>query len=454
MRASPSVPRVITRLSLNAFVAAMRFYERALALWPGEDADEPHVRFRLGVARFRAEAGGGEELENARARLLESGDLEVAAEADVLLAELAFRQGDLADAFARLERAVELLADEPPSRQKAYVLSTLSRFRAAAYESEEAIRLGREALAMAGALGLDEIRAHALNNIGLARVTLGDRDGVRDLEQSVEISDETGSLESVRGRLNLGTTLAHLGDLERAFAVHADGRRAAERFGDATGIRWFAIERLFECYWRGLWDEGITASAALLAEVEGAADYYTELGARLVRGWIRLGRGDLRAAKEDVVPYVELGREVRYPQALFPALALGARVFAAAGDADTAAAHADELLTAWRASTAHTATYWTADLAFALVELGRGRELVEAAAGVAHPTPWLEAASAFAGGDETAAADRYAAIGSLPDEAYARLLAGGDAADAFVRRVGAAGYSSRGGRKGARASSA
>ena len=32
---------------------------------------------------------------------------------------------------------------------------------------------------MAGALDLDEIRAHALNNIGLARVTLGDRDRVR-----------------------------------------------------------------------------------------------------------------------------------------------------------------------------------------------------------------------------------------------------------------------------------
>ena len=71
--------------------------------------------------------------------------------------------------------------------------------------------------------------------------------------------------------------------------------------------------------------------------------------------------------------------------------------------------------------------------------------MVAAAAGVAHPTPWLEAASAFAAGDETTAADRYAAIGSLPDEAYARLRAGGDAstaAEAFVRRVGAVGYSS------------
>ena len=74
------------------------------------------MRFRLGVARFRAEGGGGEELEAARARLLESGDLEVAAEADVLLAELAFRQGDLVDAFARLERAVATCS--PMSRRR------------------------------------------------------------------------------------------------------------------------------------------------------------------------------------------------------------------------------------------------------------------------------------------------------------------------------------------------
>jgi len=39
------------------------------------------------------------------------------------------------------------------------------------------------------------------------------------------------------------------------------------------------------------------------------------------------------------------------------------------------------------------------------------------------PSPWLEAARALAAGDPLAAADRYAAIGSLADEADARLAA-------------------------------
>jgi hypothetical protein len=137
-----------------------------------------------------------------------------------------------------------------------------------------------------------------------------------------------------------------------------------------------------------------------------------------------------------------LGREVRYPQALFPALALAARVLMAAGRRDSARAHADELLGVWRASTAATASYWTADLAFALSALGDGSELIDTAAGVAHTTAWLDAATAFAAGDAHAAADRYAAIGSLPDQAYAALRSGADdaSAAAFVRRVGAAGY--------------
>ena len=39
------------------------------------------------------------------------------------------------------------------------------------------------------------------------------------------------------------------------------------------------------------------------------------------------------------------------------------------------------------------------------------------------PTPWLEAARALAAGDPLAAAEGYAAIGSRPDEADARLAA-------------------------------
>ena len=115
---------------------------------------------------------------------------------------------------------------------------------------------------MAEQLELDEIRAHALNNIGNARVTLGDAGGVADIERSVEISAAVGSVESVRGYLEP----RHHPEPPRPPGAGVRGarrgRRLAERLGDATGIRWFAIERLFECYWTGCWDDAAADAEA------------------------------------------------------------------------------------------------------------------------------------------------------------------------------------------------
>ena len=66
-------------------------------------------------------------------------------------------------------------------------------------ERDDAIRLGREALDMNVELGIEELRAHALNNIGTARLAKGDRGGLEDVEQSLEIAVATNSPESVAG---------------------------------------------------------------------------------------------------------------------------------------------------------------------------------------------------------------------------------------------------------------
>jgi hypothetical protein len=70
-----------------------------------------------------------------------------------------------------------------------------------------------------------------------------------------------------------------------------------------------------------------------------------------------------------------------------------------------------------------TGTDWSCDLAVVLEALGRGAELLELAAGVPAPTRWLKAGAAMAAGRLEEAADRYAEIGSPPDEAFARLRA-------------------------------
>ena len=442
-------------MGLNAFAAAVRFYRAALELWPEADPERAELLFRYGRARFNAESAGAEVLAEAREALLAVGDRETAAEAIVLLGELAWIRGETEVASRNIEDAAALLEDAPSSRAKALVLGSLSRFWMIADRHEEAIRVGSEALRMAEELGLAELQAHALDSIGAARAAIGDLRGLRDLEQSIAIAVELNSLESVRGYVNLGTCLAELGDLERAFELYAQGRQAAEGFGVPDRIRWFEEERLYEWYWRGDWDSAFHRAEEMITELEASDPHMVELDARLVRARILLARGAKEGALRDSARALELARRVGYPEALFPSLAFRTRALAASGRREDAATLARELLELWSGYGSEVASFWTADLACALSLLGRGDELRPAAEKARVRTRWLDAAEAFGRGELVRAAELYREIGTAPDEAFARLHAAAravgegrsgesraqlDLALVFFRRVGAEAY--------------
>jgi hypothetical protein len=100
-------------------------------------------------------------------------------------------------------------------------------------------------------------------------------------------------------------------------------------------------------------------------------------------------------------------------------------------------------------------SYWASALVVVLSALGRSGDLEAAVQHSTISTRWLDAARAYAAGEFEAAAEIYAEIGSVPDEAFARLRAAealiragrraeGDAqlqqALAFYRSVGATAY--------------
>ncbi len=413
-------------LTLSAYTAAVRFYREALASWPQPDPERPFLLLRYGQALFRAEESGGDVLAEAATELLAAGELELAAEAEVLRGDLLMiTQGRRDEAMARFEHAASLLADRPPSRSKARALASRAHSHLAADEADEAAETAAEALRMADELALDEVRAHTLSTRGFARVMKGDLEGLRDLRESVDVASHANSPQTARGYNNLASVTADLGDLQRAFELYGESRRAAERFGDTLALRWLDVERMYECYWKGNWTSALEIGESLLGGGEEGLGSLHEVDVLLIRAKIELARNGAEPALENVEKALGAAKSVGAPQLLFPALAFDAHALVAAGQGDAGAAAAEELLAHWldRGHGHSLASFWLADLTFALVELDRGAELMEATSRTPTRTRWLEAAQAAGSGDWQRAATLFSRIGSRPDEALARLRA-------------------------------
>ncbi len=403
---------------LNAFANAARFYKGALDLTADGDRDRPMLLFRLGRARFQATAEGADELAAARDPLLAQGDAETAAKAEVMLYSLATSRGEQDEADEHIRRAATLIADAPPSDAKAYVLQTLASRHLQAGDHESAVQVAQDAIEIAKSLGLEDIHAGALATAGGARAAAGDPDGIADLERSVEIADRLGSPASVLSYMRLAGRAEDSGDLRRRAELHARARVLAERFGIRRYLRWLEGELVGALYWAGRWGEALEAADAFVAASSEGAPHYLESFCRVMRGRIHLARGNTSQAQEDAARALERAHAAPDPQLLHPALAFSGRVAAETGDTEQAGVALEELMTEAEDS-GNISALAVSDAAVLAAALGRP----DIVAGEGRRTRWLEAGSALASGDPGRAASLFAEIGSLPDEAYARLLA-------------------------------
>ena len=406
--------------TLNAFVPAKGYFKAALELWPLDDPERPRLLSAYGRTLAITEQTGDELLREAVEALHAVGDRETAAEAEVLLAELALYRGEPTHADELLHRVAGVIQAAGDSRSKALVLSNLSRFRMLADEYEEAIVLGRQALELAERLGLEEIRAHALDNVGVARVNLGDAGGVADLERSIEIALAASSRESVRAYMNLGQAYWVLGDRNRSSRAEEEGLSAAQRFGGlgiTRGLRANMIENEFIA---GRWDEAFRLADEFIAETEAGSPHFYEGTPRYIRGAIRLARGDTQGGLADAERGLEVARTAR-ASIYGPSLAFYAEALLACGRAEEARTAAVEALSLASQNAVIFAGCWPI-LTRVLAALDLGAELV-AATEEAPPTRWIAAARLYADGDFDGAAELYAQIGSMLDEADARLRA-------------------------------
>ncbi|HET6945691.1 MAG TPA: AAA family ATPase [Gaiellaceae bacterium] len=410
--------------ALNAFATAGRLYRKALELWPTDDPERPRLELRYGRALYRGEGAGAEAFAAARDGLLAAGNDAEAAEAEIMLAELASYAGDHDRASDHLERAVELIEPGPASAAKAFVFSRAARLELLRASLHAAIALGRQAFEIASSLDLDEIRVHALNTVGTARVEQNELAGLEDVERSLTLARRINSPESVRAYLNLSVLTAMSGDLSRSFSVQSEGLREAERLGVDGWHRFLRAHSVQYAYWSGRWDDALVCAEEFLTETEAGSPHYEENQNRNVRALVRLARGDLEGALADTTRSVVRARQVKDAQNLCPTLAVRAFVLLSAGDPDAARDLAREVVAGWGGVEDVVLTWGGVGAVAALDALGDVGPLRALEEGRSSRSPWLAAALAFVDGDYEGASEIYAAMGSLPDAAYAQLRAG------------------------------
>jgi tetratricopeptide (TPR) repeat protein len=400
--------------ALASLPAAARFYRRALEV-AGTDPD-PFVLFLLGRTLVHLENAGVDELERAVDGLLASGDRLTAAEAMVSLHEARWLRGFTG--FELLERARDLVADAGDSRVRAYVLGSLGRFYGLAGRAADAIRHDEEAMQMAERIGDVHLQGWAQGNRGIARWGNGDIGGIEDVERALAIAIEIGSTEAARCRMNLGSTLDDIGDLDLAGRHLRDGLVSAERMGSSRWITFFRCELAYNMYVLGQWDSALSEARPLLAELRNA--YHESEVATVVFG-ITAERGE-PVDLDEVARIAARAREIRDPQVILPWLAIAARMHSALGRRESAADYLDELiLVGSHEAAAFMRGSWFYDAAQAALALGREEELA-ALCCTGGMTRWSEAALALLSGEPLRAAELLREMGAF-DEAGARIAA-------------------------------
>jgi len=443
--------------SVNAYPAAAGYYGDALALWPDEDGERPQLLHRYAQALYVGDDERAlDAIQAARDALLAAGDRETTAEAEVLLSRIWWHRGQSDKATAHEARAEELAGDAS-SPATGRVLATIARTRAIGGDPSQGLRLATDALAMAETFAIDELRAHALATIGLSKMYLGDPTGGRDEERALDLAVAANSpiAGSIANNVAVHAFLAF--DMRRASDLFDEGHRIAERFGDASGVRWLRAQQASSAVILGRWDDALREIEGFIAECEAGSPSYMEAGMRRERGRIREGRGDDEGALADYRRAVALARDANDPQQLLPEFGAAATAFETHGLLNEAGGLAREVVELARAYPHDAVWSLPLEFLFSRVALEFESELREALAD-APPWPWKDLAFACLDRDFVRAAEMWTEAGSPTWEARLRLRAAeelietghrveGEAelakALAFYRTVGATFYINR-----------
>jgi tetratricopeptide (TPR) repeat protein len=411
-------------LALGSYATALAYAQDADSLLDPEDARRPEIAYITARTRFELEPGVPDVLDEAVGQLITARRLEQAAEVETMIAvRLANAEARVDDGYQHARRAVDLLADRPPSPQKGWALATVGSFLvlggSTAHDPRSGVRVCEEALEVCSHLPADvcsDVAASAEFFLAEGLLTLGSESARVHIERAARLAQDARSEAGLMARFNVCATLIQLGDLAQAEKTFAGAAARARELGSAHAMAGqVPLYAADFAYHAGDWQraqEGTTA-------VAGSGVEYVAIWAHEHLVSIAWARGD-----PGLADLIERGLELARPniqtQAGHAVLTECALALAETGALHEAGALANEALDT--ASTAHWHPSFVR-LSLCLDRLGRGDDVHTVTRQLPLDTPWRGAASAIARGEYEAAALTLGDVGARPDQALCRLHA-------------------------------
>jgi class 3 adenylate cyclase/tetratricopeptide (TPR) repeat protein len=243
--------------------------------------------------------------------------------------------GETARSRAALQRAVDVLEAEPPSRELARACAFIAEEDMFGGRVRESLAWSERALGLAHDFGADDVAIMALHIRGDARCSLGEHEGIRDLEEALELSDARGNAaDSVTSENYLAEWRWALDGPRDALAHDERALALAERRGVVSQGLWTKAHGVWLLFELGEWDRQLRWCDELLATGGDRLDRSLYVVASLARARVLLllGREDEASPPVDIL---SLARPMDEMQVLVPALVVASEFADATGDRDT-----------------------------------------------------------------------------------------------------------------------
>jgi class 3 adenylate cyclase/tetratricopeptide (TPR) repeat protein len=442
--------------ALYNYAAAVQHYRAALELTPESDLPA-RAQLMLGEARSLT------FLNTADLTLLEATiRAQVAAEdwAGAALAEdiasawydRNTSDGELADYHS--EQAAGHLRRAPVTDETCHVAGNRCLWLMLRGEAAESLELATRMLSAAQDEGLEIGVASLLAARGIARVVLGDVDGIDDQRQASETADRLNDPLAMSGYGNLAEALRGFGRMGEADEAYRMGERAVRRFGSPTHLMWILSEQAVQAYHHADWE----TADRLLARIDISSPL-DEISVAFTRGRLNAARGQPDAALVDATTTVSFARSHSNIEYLCGALALEAFAWHWNREPAESLSACHGFLEAWSSVQDSSArALELCEVGSILASTDAHAQLNEAASRLPETCRWREPLMLIAVQHYADAATLYAQIGSQSLAADAHLLAAAQArrqgrvADAhrhaeavveFAKRTGATAYQRR-----------